>query len=346
MTGALTLAGDPTVPLHAATKQYVDNVAAGLDVKASVKAATTANITLSGEQTIDGVACVTGDRVLVKNQTNKTQNGIYTVSTTTWSRAWDFDSGTGSWGAFVFVEKGTANIGCGFVATSPEGKTGSIVFGTDQIDWTKFSEVGNYAIGNGLQLTGNTLSVKPYNGITVDANGVSVDAADGTITVDASGVKVGVIGAANISDGAIGTNKLSGLAVTAAKLGADVAGTGLSGGNGSPLAVVYGTSAGTACQGNDSRLHNQNTDAGTSNPTFYVGSGNAKLKGSTGGIDIRTNADDAFAAIGAVSIQVKNNTNSYKALITGSVTADRTLTVPDLSGTLLTDASIVDGGTF
>jgi len=70
----------PTTGGHAATKDYVDNAITGLDMKASVRVATTADITLSGTQTIDGVAVIAGDRVLVKNQNTATENGIYVVA--------------------------------------------------------------------------------------------------------------------------------------------------------------------------------------------------------------------------------------------------------------------------
>jgi hypothetical protein len=398
LTGYLTLNADPTSSMHAATKNYVDNVAAGLDIKASVRAATTANITLSGEQTIDGVACVTNDRVLVKDQTTATQNGIYVVSVSTWSRAADFTTGTATWGAFTFVEDGSTNGGKGFVATAA-GKSGAINIGTDNIPFTAFSEIGNYTIGNGLQLSSNTISVKAADTtIVVDASGVKVGTigsgnlgsqcvnaaalgavvgsglqggmggvialklADTTLYSDlTNGVKVNVIGSSNIAAGAVGTTQLAATSVTAAKFGSDVAGNGLAGGNGAALTakagtgitvdtnginVVYGTAAGTACQGNDSRLHTQNTDAGTSSTTFYFGTGGLKVKTASSILVVRTNADDQYAPVGALSLKVLNNTNAYASTISGTVTADRTLTVPDLSGTILTDASTIDGGTW
>ena len=97
---------------HAASQQsikaYVDSVASGLDVKDSVRVATTANITLSGEQTIDGVSVVAGNRVLVKDQSTGSQNGLYLcVDGGSWTRATDMAAGTGAAGVFVFVEEGT-----------------------------------------------------------------------------------------------------------------------------------------------------------------------------------------------------------------------------------------------
>ena len=270
-------------------------------------------------------------------------------------RPGDFTTGKVTSGAFVFVEEGTQS-GAGYILTTPN----PITVDTTPLTFTKFAGT-SYAAGNGLQLVNNTFSVKagngirvdangvavkPYNGIQIDTNGVSVKAADSTINVSSSGVKVGTIGSANIANGAVGSAQIAAKAVTAAKLGADVAGTGLSGGNGNAIAVNFGTTAGTVCQGNDSRLHNQNTDAGTSNSTFYIGSSGVKLKTVSGVLVVRDNADSAYAALGGISLRVLNNTNNYAAIITGMVSADRTLSVPDLSGTILTDNSTIDGGTF
>jgi hypothetical protein len=123
-TGAVTLPGAPTLDLHAATKAYVDAATSGLNVHASVKAATTANITLSTDlengDTLDGVTLATGNRVLVKNQTDKTGNGIYVVKTSgTPDRADDYNSaGEVDAGDFIFVEAGTANAKTGYVQTN------------------------------------------------------------------------------------------------------------------------------------------------------------------------------------------------------------------------------------
>jgi len=123
MTGLLILSGDPVANLGAATKQYVDSVAQGLDPKASVKAATTGAITLSAPQTIDGVAVVAGDRVLVKNQAAPATNGIYIVQAAAWTRASDMDAWSEVPGAFCFVEQGTTNGDTGWVCTSDQGGT-------------------------------------------------------------------------------------------------------------------------------------------------------------------------------------------------------------------------------
>ena len=162
LSGALTLAGDPTNAMHAATKQYVDNMALGLDFKQSVRVATTADIDLSTDlengDTLDGVTLATGDRVLVKNQSTAAQNGIYIVAGSgAASRAPDADtSAEVTKGAFVFVESGTTNSGTAWVVTA----AGTL--GTDPVTLTQFGGGATYSAGTGLTLTGNTFSVNNY----------------------------------------------------------------------------------------------------------------------------------------------------------------------------------------
>lgn len=142
MAGPLSLAGAPTLDSHAATKAYVDSavtgIASGLDFKTSVKAATTSNITLSTQQTVDGVSLVAGDRVLVKNQTTAADNGIYIVASGSWSRASDFDgnpNGEVTTGAYTYVEGGTINAGSGYVLTTND----PITVGSTSLSFTKIN---------------------------------------------------------------------------------------------------------------------------------------------------------------------------------------------------------------
>jgi hypothetical protein len=153
----ITGLADPTDAQDAATKAYVDARSAGLDPKASVRAATTANITLSNTQTVDGVALAVGNRVLVKDQTTASQNGIYIVASGAWTRSSDMDEPAEmSSGVFFFVEEGTANADAGFVITTDGG---TIVVGTDAVNFTQFSGAGQIVAGDGLSKSGNTLAV-------------------------------------------------------------------------------------------------------------------------------------------------------------------------------------------
>jgi hypothetical protein len=134
----ITSVADPTVATDAANKRYVDGISAGLDPKQSVRAATTANIVLSGLLTVDGTTVIDGDRVLVKNQTSAINNGIYNAHSGAWTRATDFDgtpSNEVSGGNYTFVETGTLNVSTGWVVVWD----GNIVVGTDTINWTQFS---------------------------------------------------------------------------------------------------------------------------------------------------------------------------------------------------------------
>ena len=166
---------DPTNPQDAASKNYVDLVAQGLDAKGSCLVATTGtNITLSGTQTIDGVAVAAGNRVLVKDQTSVPTNGIYVVAAGAWSRATDMDI----WGevpsAYTFVEQGAVNADIGFVCTADAGGT----LGTTNITWAQFSGAGAVTAGAGLTKTGATIDVVgTANRIVANADNIDIDAA-------------------------------------------------------------------------------------------------------------------------------------------------------------------------
>ena len=168
----------PTADAHAATKGYVDAARSGLDVKQSVRAATTTSVLLASGlengDTIDGVTLATDDRVLVKNQGTASQNGIYVVQATGAAvRATDFD-GTGevSGGAFTFVEEGTINADSGFVVSS----NGPITVGTDAINWVQFSGAGSFVAGDGLTKTGTTVNAVGTAGrISVSSDAIDID---------------------------------------------------------------------------------------------------------------------------------------------------------------------------
>lgn len=166
----ITGLGTPTLDTDAANKGYVDNAIQGLKPKDSVKVATTANITLSATQTIDDISVIVGDRVLVKNQTTPSQNGIYIVASGAWTRAPDMNSWEEVVSSFVFVEQGTTNADTGWLCSSDTGGT----LGTTAITWVQFSSAGQVEAGAGLTKTGNTLNVGAGTGITVNADDVAL----------------------------------------------------------------------------------------------------------------------------------------------------------------------------
>ena len=145
------------VPTQQSVKAYVDSVASGLDVKDSVRVATTGNITLTNQQTIDGVSVVDGNRVLVKNQSTASQNGIYLcVDGGSWTRATDLAASDTAAGFFTFVEEGTANADIGYVCTS---NAGADTVGTHSLAFAQFSSAGQVTAGTLLDKSGSTLNV-------------------------------------------------------------------------------------------------------------------------------------------------------------------------------------------
>ena len=164
----------PVDPNDAANKAYVDAVAEGLHIHASVQAATTAAITgsvtydngTSGVgatlttdtpiNTLDGYSLVNGDRILIKNQANTGHNGIYIrTSSTVFTRAADFNTVAEiASGDFLFVSNGTVNGKTGWVNTSK-----SITVGTTAVVFEQFSGAGTYIAGSGLAFTGNTIDI-------------------------------------------------------------------------------------------------------------------------------------------------------------------------------------------
>lgn len=210
--------GTPTADDHAATKAYVDAARSGLDVKQSVRAATTGPVNLANQlengDTLDTtVTLATGDRVLVKDQSTASENGIYVVQASGAAvRATDFDSTAEvTPGAFTFVEEGTLNADSGWVLTT----NGTITVGSTALNWALFSVAGTILAGDGLTKTGNTLNVVG----TTDRISVSADAVDiastyagqntittlGTITTGTwNGVDIAV------ADGGTGSSTASG----------------------------------------------------------------------------------------------------------------------------------------
>jgi hypothetical protein len=205
MTGAINLGGfaptnstTPVNPNDLVNKSYVDNFINATSWKTAVLVATTANITLSGEQTIDGVL-TSGSRVLVKNQSTASQNGIYVSASGAWTRSSDMNLWSEIPAAAVFVESGTVNADLGYVCTSQPGGT----LGTTAINFVQFSSAGAYsADGTTLQLVGGVFSIKNAgvgiaqlgtitDGVTLDQSG-----AGGSLEVKTGGISNAQINAA------------------------------------------------------------------------------------------------------------------------------------------------------
>ena len=206
----------PTNSGDAANKAYVDAVSEGLHIHAAAVAATTGNIDLSTDlengDVVDGVTLVTGDRVLVKSQTNAAQNGIYIVQASGAAvRATDFDAPSEvDGGDFIFVTGGTLYDNTGWVQTS----TGVATIGTDPINFTQFSGAGTYLAGDGLTLTGNTFSVD----VTPTAGNASLTNTGGAVEV-----KVNTNDGLEVTGSGLGINNGTGLTFSGGALVFDTA---------------------------------------------------------------------------------------------------------------------------
>jgi hypothetical protein len=222
---------DPTSDLQLATKQYVDNIAQGLDPKASCVYSTTGNIALSGLATQAGgewpSSLSGGERILVKNQSAQAENGIYVSSAGSWARASDMDNWSEVPSSFVFIEEGATLADTGWVTTANQGGT----IGITAMPWVQFSGAGTFTAGTGLTLSGTQFSITntavaagSYGSATqvgtfsVNAQGQLTAAANTTVTpavgsitglgtgvATALAVNTGSAGAFVLFDGALGT---------------------------------------------------------------------------------------------------------------------------------------------
>lgn len=218
----ITNLATPTAGTDAANKDYVDGVAQGLDVKASVVAATTTAGTLASSfangSVIDGVTLATGDRILIKNQATGSENGIYTVNATgAPTRATDMDTGTEFPGAFTFVEQGTVNADTGWVCTN----NSPVTVGTTAITFAQFSGAGTYTASNGITLTGSNFTFNPTStgGLQTAAGGASIlKPTNSGLVTDATGLYVGAGTGITVS----GTNVAIDTSVVVRKYAANV----------------------------------------------------------------------------------------------------------------------------
>lgn len=212
-----------TTPSNAndiASKSYVDSTVNGLDVKESVRVATTAAGTLASDyangSTVDGVSLSTGDRILLKDQADASENGVYTVNASgAPTRAADFDADSEvTAGAFFFIEEGTTNGDNGFTLTTND----DITVGTTDLTFTQFSGSGQITAGTGMTKSGNTLNVVGGDGITANANDIAVDIAANSalnisggaldVTIDLSDSTNDVTGTLAIGNGGTGQTSL------------------------------------------------------------------------------------------------------------------------------------------
>ena len=354
----ITSLADPSQAQDAATKAYVDSVANGLDVKQSVKAASTAPLTsvLYNNNTtgvgatlinngtlaalnLDSIALFVDDRVLIKDQTAGLQNGVYVVShagsaSIPWvlTRATDFDNSPGTEvgpGIFFFVEQGTTQADNGYVITTDT----AIVIGTTAIVFSQFSGAGQIVAGDGLTKSGNTINA------VGTANRISISA-------DAIDISTAYVGQATITTlGTIGTGTWQG-----SLIGATYGGTGVN--NGSNTLTLAGnvshagsfTQTFTATANTSVTLPTTGTLAtlaGTealSNKTITLSSFSGTTIAGSGAITF-TSVTDA-SALGTAAVVLSGGLSVAKTIyvglnITGAGASTSTL-----------DGFQIDGGTY
>ena len=198
----MTNLANATNPQDAVTKAQLDAQAQGFKWKDPVRAATTANITLSGAQTIDGVSVIAGDRVLVKDQSAGSGNGIYLAAAGAWTRATDFDAAAEVLGATVFVSEGTTNGNSQYKMTTDA----PITLGTTALVWAQVGGGTSYTAGNGITITAGVVAVDP----AVTARKASATIGDGTATT------ITVTHNLNTQDVVVSVREVSGNAVVLA----------------------------------------------------------------------------------------------------------------------------------
>ena len=352
-SAAFTTATVSTAPVSGndvVNKTYLDFFAAGISWKQPVNCGTTANITLSGLQTIDGVTVVAGDRVLVKSQTAPAQNGIYLASATAWSRAPDADTWDELISAICFVESGSTLAGSAWYCTIQPGGT----LGVTAVTWSNFSVAATYTAGTGLTLTDYVFSIT-NTGVTAAAYGSASKTL--TATVNAQG-QLTVLAETNI---AIANTQVSGLGTMSTQDASNVAITG-----GSINGTTIGGSTAAAVTGTTITANTQFTGAGTGltgTATSLSIGGNAatatsattatNLAGGAAGSVPYQSASSTTALLAAGSngqvLTLASGIPSWATPTTGTVTSvsgTGTVSGISLSGTVTSTGNLTLGGTL
>jgi len=351
-----TIATAPSANTDITNKAYVDAVAQGLNPKGAVKCATTANITLSGLQTIDGYTTLAGDRVLVKNESSAPTNGIYIAGSGAWTRAVDMDVWAEVPGAYCVVLNGTQNGNTAWVSTSSDAGTINVT----PITFVQFAGTGTYYAGTGLSLSANTFSIT-NTGVTATTYGSASSVP--VLAVNAQGQ----ITSASSSAIAIANTQVSGLGTMSTQNANSVAITGgtIDG------ATIGGTTAG-AVTGTTITANTQFTGSGAgltgTAASLSIGGNAATATSATSATSATTATNLAGGAAGSVPYQASSGSTSMLAagsngqvltLASGvpswatptvgtvtSVSGTGTVSGISLSGTVTTSGDLTLGGTL
>jgi len=335
-TGVFT-ANTSTLALKSYVDSQVQASAQGLDVKGSVRAATTADITLSGTQTIDGVSLSAGDRVLVKDQTDGTENGLYVVvDGGSWTRTTDADSDSEvTAGLFTFVTEGTSYADTGWVVSTND----DITVGTTAITFTQFSGAGVISAGDGIVQNGTVFDVVGTSDrITVNADSIDIASTYvgqssittvGTITTGTWNgttidVSYGGTGVTSLASGEyVLGNGTGGLTTSATIPVGDLSGT---------LAVTQGGTGATTAAGARSNL-GATTKYAASNAEITPSSGTAtwavshNLNSSDVVVSVRDLSDDSEVMVDVVHTDANTVTLSWTSASTVAASSYRVVVV-------------------
>jgi len=314
-TNKITGLGTPTADADAVTKSYVDAIAQGIDAKASVVAASTANLTLSGAQTIDGVSVIAGDRVLVKDQSTASNNGIYLCASGSWTRTTDADTYAELVAAYTFVEGGTVNANNGFICTIASSGT----LGTTPITFAQFSGAGQITAGTGMSKTGNTLNVNTASSARIVVGADEIDLATTGVTASTyKSVTVDTFG--RITAGTNPTT-ISGYGITDAYTKTEVD-TSLSG----KLSTTGGTMSGAIAMGTSKITGlgdpTNNQDAATK--TYVDGILGSATSAATSAAAAATSASNASTSASNASTSAGNASTSATAAAASATSASNT----------------------
>jgi hypothetical protein len=322
-------------------KIYVDSLAVGIQWKEPVLAATTGNITLSGAQTIDTVGITAGDRVLVKNQTNTYENGIYVAASGAWSRSTDANTWDELVSAIVFVEQGNQGGSAWYCYAQPGG-----TLGVTAVPWSNLAVSGVYYAGTGLSLAGNVFSITntgvsaaTYGSASavpvfaVNAQGQLTSVTNTNIAIAASAITSGTIDSARISGSYTGittVGTLTGLTVSSTITGS------ISGNAATATSATTATTATNLASGTTGALPYQ---SGAGATVFLSAGTNGQILTLAGGVP--TWAAPPAGSGTVISVGTAGTVNGL-TLTGGPITSTGTIT---LGGTLDLSSPPAIGGT-